>query len=372
MNIEVDNYADYKELEISGRYITNESIANLNFKYNAKVCGYSVNNLPINSFNIGSGPIKILIWSQMHGNESTSTKALFDSISFFHIHEPEMLKKLTLLVIPILNPDGALYYNRENFNNIDLNRDAVNLSQPESILLKGIYNKFKPDFCFNLHDQRSIYSTNNFNSSILSFLSPSADIERNETVSRITSMKIICEMFNNMKKIIPENIGRYNDEFNINCVGDTFQSLNTPTILFESGHYSQDYTREVSRYYMSLSITYALRSIYNKSYNLLNHKNYYKIPQISTSLCDVYIKNIKIKRSSSVNKGELSIMYKEKLNSDLNEIEFVPEISEFGKLDKLSGHLIIDFISIDKVFDISVKNDLNEIMLKVDKLRNIH
>ena len=33
MNIEVDNYADYKELEISGRYITNESIANLNFKY---------------------------------------------------------------------------------------------------------------------------------------------------------------------------------------------------------------------------------------------------------------------------------------------------------------------------------------------------
>ena len=64
MNIEVDNYADYKELEISGRYITNESIANLNFKYNAKVCGYSVNNLPINFFNIGSGPIKILIWSK--------------------------------------------------------------------------------------------------------------------------------------------------------------------------------------------------------------------------------------------------------------------------------------------------------------------
>ena len=59
-------------------------------------------------------------------------------------------------------------------------------------------------------------------------------------------------------------------------------------------------------------------------------------------------------------------------DSDLNEIEFVPEISEFGKLDKLSGHLIIDFISIDKVFDISVKNDLNEIMLKADKLRNIH
>ena len=372
MNIIVENYTDYKEKEIFGRYINNDSIVNLNSKYSSEICGYSVNNLPIHFFKIGSGKTRLLIWSQMHGNESTSTKALFDSISFFRNYEQKIYDDLTILVIPILNPDGALKYTRNNYNNVDLNRDAVNLSQPESVLLKGIYNKFKPDFCFNLHDQRSIYSTNNFNSSILSFLSPSADIERNETVSRITSMKIIFEMFNNMKKIIPENIGRYNDEFNINCVGDTFQSLNTPTILFESGHYSQDYTREVSRYYMSLSITYALRSIYTKSYNLLNHKNYYKIPQISTSLCDVYIKNIKIKRSSSVNKGELSIMYKEKLNSDLNEIEFVPEISEFGKLDKLSGHLIIDFISIDKVFDISVKNDLNEIILKVDKLRNIH
>ena len=119
-----------------------------------------------------------------------------------------MLKELTLLVIPILNPDGALKYTRANYNNIDLNRDAVDLSQPESVVLKDMYNSFKPDFCFNLHDQRSIYSTSNFNSSILSFLSPSADLERRETVSRITSMKIILDVFDNIKKIIPENIGR--------------------------------------------------------------------------------------------------------------------------------------------------------------------
>ena len=104
MDIEVDNYVNYKESEISGRYITNDSIASLNSKYNSSICGYSVNNLPINYFKIGSGPLKILIWSQMHGNESTSTKALFDSISFFNLYEPIMLKELTLLVIPILNP----------------------------------------------------------------------------------------------------------------------------------------------------------------------------------------------------------------------------------------------------------------------------
>ena len=44
MNIEVDNYANYKEKEISGRYITNNSIAALNSRYSSKICGYSVNN----------------------------------------------------------------------------------------------------------------------------------------------------------------------------------------------------------------------------------------------------------------------------------------------------------------------------------------
>ena len=371
MNIEVDNYADYKEKEISGRYITNNSIAALNSKYFSKICGYSVNNLPINSFKIGSGQVKILIWSQMHGNESTSTKAIFDSISFFCNYEQKMLEELTILVIPILNPDGALNYTRGNHSNIDLNRDAVDLSQPESIVLKNIYNEFKPNFCFNLHDQRSIYSTVNFNSSVISFLSPSADFDRNETISRKTSMKIISEIFNNLKKVIPENIGRYNDDFNINCVGDSFQSLNTPTILFESGHFSQDYNREISRYYMSLSIIYAIRSIYTKGYKLANYIDYYEIPENTTCLSDVFIKNIKIKQSSS-EFIDLSIQYLEKLNTETNEIEFIPEINEFGKLDQKSGHLIVDFISLDKTFDLSGDKVLNKVMSSVNKLRNIH
>ena len=264
MNIIVENYTDYKEKEIFGRYINNDSIANLNSKYSSEICGYSVNNLPIHFFKIGSGKTRLLIWSQMHGNESTSTKALFDSISFFCNYEQKIYDDLTILVIPILNPDGALKYTRNNYNNVDLNRDAVDLTQPESLVLKKVYNDFNPDFCFNLHDQRSIYSTVNFNSSILSFLSPSSDFERNETDSRVKSMKIILDIYDNLRTLIPNNIGRYNDEFNINCVGDTFQSLNTPTILFESGHYSQDYTREISRYYTSMAITYAVKSIYSK------------------------------------------------------------------------------------------------------------
>jgi len=211
MNIIVENYTDYKEKEIFGRYINNDSIANLNSKYSSEICGYSVNNLPIHFFKIGSGKTRLLIWSQMHGNESTSTKALFDSISFFCNYEQKIYDDLTILVIPILNPDGALKYSRNNYNNVDLNRDAVDLTQPESLVLKKVYNDFNPDFCFNLHDQRSIYSTVNFNSSILSFLSHSSDFERNETDSRVKSMKIILDIYDNLRTLIPNNIGRYSD-----------------------------------------------------------------------------------------------------------------------------------------------------------------
>ena len=39
------------------------------------ILGYSVKGLPIHELQVGFGKQKILMWSQMHGNESTTTKA---------------------------------------------------------------------------------------------------------------------------------------------------------------------------------------------------------------------------------------------------------------------------------------------------------
>ena len=105
------------------------------------------------------GPKKVLIWSQMHGNESTTTRALLDLFDHLHsISGAKLLKGLTLLIIPQLNPDGSSAYTRLNTNNVDLNRDALDLSQPESIALNEVFKSFSPDFCFNLHGQRSIFA----------------------------------------------------------------------------------------------------------------------------------------------------------------------------------------------------------------------
>ena len=146
MNAFLDIQPQLDAKTITGRQITLQSILTLIQQFGAKQIGVSVEKRPIHEIVMGSGPIKILLWSQMHGNESTSTKAIFDCLSYLHKIDNSLLSLLNLKIIPILNPDGANVYSRENHNNIDLNRDSVNLSQPESILLRELYNDFKPDF----------------------------------------------------------------------------------------------------------------------------------------------------------------------------------------------------------------------------------
>ncbi len=75
-----------KTPDLFGRYITNSDIERCLKKIPdsmTSVVGYSVENKPIYSLTFGNGPKKVLMWSQMHGNESTTTKALFDCFNLF-------------------------------------------------------------------------------------------------------------------------------------------------------------------------------------------------------------------------------------------------------------------------------------------------
>ena len=91
MNLEV-LFNQNKENSIKGRYLTLESIEPLlnkiTIKKNVEIIGESVLGKPIYSYQIGTGKTKIFLWSQMHGNESTTTKALFD---FINVLEEQLL-----------------------------------------------------------------------------------------------------------------------------------------------------------------------------------------------------------------------------------------------------------------------------------------
>ena len=72
-----ENYLKFKETSIQGRYVTNDQIINylksVSTEAHIETVGVSVQKRPIQSITIGEGEHKVLLWSQMHGNESTTT-----------------------------------------------------------------------------------------------------------------------------------------------------------------------------------------------------------------------------------------------------------------------------------------------------------
>ena len=359
------NYSKFKIHEINGRYITNETLLGLSFSNDFNILGFSVGSVPIYYLKLGSGSLNILIWSQMHGNESTSTRALFDLISFLKTYGKDYLNYVTFHIVPILNPDGALNYTRNNLNGIDLNRDFLNLSQPESRLLNNLYESVEPDFCFNLHDQKSIYSVEGTNnSSIISLLSPTVDNSKSVTSSRTKSMKVICSIYNELNKLIEGHVSRFNDDYNPNCVGEAFQTLGTPTILFESGQLGEDYTRENTREFMCISLIYAIKSIAGNEYENINHNNYFLIPENDKSFFDILIKNILLKSKLKTKRLDLGLRFEEDLCKKTKKIIFNPKIIKKGMLKSMNGHKEIDFVNNSNIFNLK-SNNLAEFLKKI-------
>ncbi|WP_310557499.1 M14 family metallopeptidase [Flavobacterium sp.] len=338
-------YTQIKQQNLFGRYITNNHIKpvldSLSNQFQVSSLGFSVLEKPIYSVQFGNGETKILMWSQMHGNESTTTKALFDLFDFLESNAEEAIlikKKFTLLCIPILNPDGAEVYTRENANEVDLNRDALDLSQPESKLLKQIYLDFKPDYCYNLHDQRTIYAAGNTNNpATLSFLAPAFNAERAVNANRQKAIGVIVAINKELQKHIPNQVGRFDDTFNPNCVGDTFQSLGTSTILFEAGHFQNDYQREETRKFMFIAILTGILNSYENDIVLTGINDYLIIPQNKVLFNDILYRKIKINSNNLNIITNFAAQYEEVLKD--NEIIFEAIITEVGEDIRGFGHI---------------------------------
>ena len=347
MNLE-ELFSQNKEESIKGRYITLDSIEpilqRLNTNNEVKVIGKSVLEKPIYSYQIGTGKTRIFLWSQMHGNEGTTTKALFDFINLLNNGSElakELLNTFTFLSIPMLNPDGATLYTRENANKIDLNRDSQDLTQPESKILRQAFESFKPDYCFNLHDQRTIFGVSDTGKpATLSFLAPSYNDAREINDSRLKAINVIASINEGLQTYLPNQVGRFDDSFNINCIGDTFQYLGVPTILFEAGHYQNDYEREVTRKHVFMAYVFAFTTISENVIVINGIDKYMNIPQNKVVFYDFIYKNIRINYDGIEKITNFAAQYKEELID--NQICFNAYFSQIGDLENYFGHFEYD------------------------------
>lgn len=189
----------------------------------------------------GRGPLKVFMWSQMHGDEPTATSALIDMFAFLQKNKDvDWVKNigasLTIRAVPMLNPDGAEAFQRRNLQGIDINRDALGLKSPEARLLKQLRDSWNPAIGFNLHNQNALTTVGRTpNQAAISLLVVYGDAAKTMNFGQERNTRIASAIVNALQKFIPGHIARYGDEYTPTAFGDSFSSWGTPTILIETG-----------------------------------------------------------------------------------------------------------------------------------------
>jgi hypothetical protein len=203
--------------------------------------GRSAEGRPIRVLSLGRGPRKALAWSQMHGDEPSATPALLDLADYLLAHSDApavktLLERTTLLLVPMLNPDGAERYERRNAQGIDLNRDALSLATPEGRLLEALRERFRPELGFNLHDQnrRTVVGETGRLASI-ALLAVAGDPEGTLTPGRQRTRRACAAIVRALEPFIPDRITRYDENWSPRAFGDNLTARGTPVVLIESG-----------------------------------------------------------------------------------------------------------------------------------------
>ena len=306
--------------------------------------GRSYENRPILMMSRGTGSTKVLAWSQMHGNESNATHAMLDLLETFKESGKfgeELFSKIKLDFIFQLNPDGSETWTRRNALDIDLNRDYLKLSSKELPILKDIAEKGNYDYALNLHEQRTIYSTNGEDPATLSFLAPAQDESRKITLNRKKSMAVISHIYNEIKQMLPDGIARYNDEFYPTSVGDNLMKMGLPTILFEGGHFPDDYKRTQTRKFYTIALYYGLKAIGDLKGSTRGYETYSSIPENRESHYDIIYRNVKLNTDFPC-VLDIAVQFKEEYAHGDDDITFKPMVMEVGDCGSKKGWKEID------------------------------
>jgi hypothetical protein len=316
-------FETYQEKSVLNRRFKNADVIHLvkdrKGDFDVEEIGKSVEGKSIYQMTTGNGTTKVLLWSQMHGNEATATMALFDLFNFlegkddgFDNLRNKLKEKLTLRFIPMLNPDGMDQWIRRNALDIDLNRDAAKLTSPEAVILKNARDSFDPHFGFNLHDQNIYYTAGETPTpAAISVLAPAYNYETEVNDIRKRAMQVIVGMNRVVQEVAPGHVGKYDDAFEPRAFGDNIQKWGTSTILIESGGYPNDPEKQYIRKLNFMIILHALEEIADQSYEGYSLDDYYGIPDNATRLMDVLLKNLTMKKGEMQYEIDLGIRQRE-------------------------------------------------------------
>ena len=354
-----DSHEIYYEKTITKRRFGYQTLVNRieglkkNNLFEVSIATKSTEGRNIYLIKCGTGKTKVMLWSQMHGDEPTATMALADIFNFLENKKDsstrkinpildnlreELLKKCTFYFVPMLNPDGAEAWTRYTNLGIDMNRDALALQTPEGQLLKQLVFDLKPDFGFNLHDKNRRYSAGQSgNLATMSFLATAYNEAEDVNPTRKRAMQIIVGMNQAVQLYIPNAVGRWVSDFEPRAFGDNIQKWGTTLILIESGGYKNDPEKQYIRKLNFVSLLTGLQMIANKSYKKQGVKEYEQLPINSKAIYDLIIRNVTIKKGESIFKADLAINRNERPVKGKDYFTNSSEIEEIGDMSVFFG-----------------------------------
>jgi hypothetical protein len=341
-----DDYTSYSIPEITSRRFTQGDMLcwleplNAGHLFRVKALGTSAEGRTISLLRLGKGTVKVLLWSQMHGDESTATMALLDILNFFkrkpeHIVTRSILDALDLLMIPMLNPDGAERFQRRTAQSIDMNRDALALETPEARILKDVQQTYKPEFGFNLHDQDPRYTVGNSKVvSTIALLAPAYDEARGDNHVRLAAKKVASVFAAAVEEFIPGHVSKYDDTFEPRAFGDNVQKWGTSTVLVESGGWPGDREKMFIRKLNAVGLMTSLYALANGTYRQADLTVYERLPFGTKYLYDVILRNAKLSANDQVPAAtvDIGINLDEEVNAENGQVELIGKIVDIGDL----------------------------------------
>jgi len=314
--------------------------------------GESIEGRSIDYVRAGSGPVGVLLWSQMHGDEATATSALFDLFEFLRRHRRDpaatrILSQLTLHVVPMLNPDGAERFQRRNAQSIDVNRDALRLQTPEGRTLKALRDRLNPAVGFNLHNQSWRTSIGRPpKPASISLLSVAYDDARSENAGRRLTKQICSVIRDALEPFAAGQIGRYDDEFEVRAFGDNVTLWGTPVVLIETGPWpSPDPDPALVRLNFIALVT-ALDALASGGVERADPGRYDSLPMNESRMFYVLVRNGTVINGSGVPPfvADVGIIANRRVQivNGRRDVQLATTIDDMGDLSTMGGLRTID------------------------------
>jgi len=304
--------------------------------------GASIQGRALRAITVGTGATTVLLWSQMHGDESTATMSLADLLSWFAAEGAEsaelrtlLTSRLTIVMVPMLNPDGAELFQRENALGVDINRDARRLTTPEGRALKVLRDSLRPAFGFNLHDQnaRTLGGPNGRQVGI-ALLAPATDDERTYGPVRATARLVAARMRTVLEREIPGRIAKYDDTFNPRAFGDLIQTWGTSTVLIESGALPNDPEKQRLRTVNVIALLTALEAIATGGYRAADPLAYESLPTNDRAAVDVLVRGgFVVLPGQPPMRADVAMNYEDALRGGRARVREVGDLSAVVALD---------------------------------------